>query len=313
MISKDLSILVVDDMKFNCAFISKVLHEAGYADIRIANTAAEALQQLQQRDADVVLADWIMPEMDGLEMTDCIRQIDEEKNHYTAVILLTAKDTMNDLTMAFDRGVDDYLVKPPNQQELAARIYAAGRIASMHNNLLDSMASLRAEMSKNVTRDALTRLGNKRELETRVDELIRQCRSRGGVAVCLAVQINEYPKLLQQAGQGAAHEVVRSVATRLGRSIRPTDILTRIDDDTFMIAMHYPDAEHVRPKIFRRILLAINMRPIKSSMGFLNISVAIGGSFTEEGDERDGVESLVDAAIAKIPASRDMGCRDVAL
>jgi CheY-like chemotaxis protein len=55
-------------------------------------SAQEALQQLEQRPAEVLLADWVMPEMDGLELTDRVRQIDEEQNHYTCIVLLTARD-----------------------------------------------------------------------------------------------------------------------------------------------------------------------------------------------------------------------------
>ena len=91
MIRNDLSILVADDMPLSCEAIRGALTKNGYHNIRIANTANEALTLLAAHPADIVLADWIMPGMDGLELTDRIRQQDEENNQYTSVILFTAK------------------------------------------------------------------------------------------------------------------------------------------------------------------------------------------------------------------------------
>ena len=74
-----LSILVVDDAKFSSVMIGRTLNQAGYKDIRFANSAAEALKLLEERSAGILLADWLMPEMDGLELTARVRQQDEQK------------------------------------------------------------------------------------------------------------------------------------------------------------------------------------------------------------------------------------------
>ncbi|WP_164171850.1 response regulator, partial [Stenotrophomonas maltophilia] len=73
-----------------------------YQDIRFASSASEALQQLEQRPVSVLLADWLMPEMDGLELTARVRQLDESINHYTYIVLLTGKEGENVLGEAFD-------------------------------------------------------------------------------------------------------------------------------------------------------------------------------------------------------------------
>src|SRR5690606_16282675 len=99
-----LSILVVDDAKFSSAIIGRALTNAGYQDGRFASSAAEALRQLEIRPAGVLLADWLMPEMDGLELTAQVRLLDESADHYTYIILLTGKEGDNVLAEAFDRG-----------------------------------------------------------------------------------------------------------------------------------------------------------------------------------------------------------------
>ena len=107
----DLPILVVDDAKFSSMVVGRTLRNAGYRDIRIANNAPAALKLMEQRPVSVLIADWLMPEMDGLQLTDQVRQQDEQNNHYTYVILLTARESVEALSEAFDRGVDDFIYK----------------------------------------------------------------------------------------------------------------------------------------------------------------------------------------------------------
>ena len=93
MRKEDLSIIIVDDLQFSREVIKSGLGKSGFADIRTAASADEALYLLNQRRAHVVLADFWMPGMNGLEMTDLIRRWDENNDRYTGIILLTAEDT----------------------------------------------------------------------------------------------------------------------------------------------------------------------------------------------------------------------------
>ena len=105
----DLPILVVDDAKFSSMVVGRTLRNAGYRDVRIANDALAALALMKQRPVSVLIADWLMPEMDGLALTDQVRQQDERNKHYTYVMLLTARGSVAALAEAFDRGVDAFI------------------------------------------------------------------------------------------------------------------------------------------------------------------------------------------------------------
>ena len=89
-----------------------------------------SLQLLEQRPASVLLADWLMPEIDGLELTARVRQLDETADHYTYIILLTGKEGENVLGEAFDRGVDDFISKAAMNEQLVPRVYAADRLCN---------------------------------------------------------------------------------------------------------------------------------------------------------------------------------------
>jgi len=66
----ELPILVVDDARFSSAVVSRTLKQAGYRDVRVVNAAPQALKSLEERPVSVLIADWLMPDMDGLELTD---------------------------------------------------------------------------------------------------------------------------------------------------------------------------------------------------------------------------------------------------
>ena len=127
---------MVDDAKFSSTVVNRAFKNAGCRDIRVANDAPAALREMQSRAVSVLIADWLMPEMDGLELTDQVRQLDEQSGPYTYIVLLTAKESVNALTEAFDRGVDDFINKSDMSKQLLPRVFAADRLACRHNSLL---------------------------------------------------------------------------------------------------------------------------------------------------------------------------------
>lgn len=275
----DLSIIVVDDMQFSRAVLRSLLNKAGYADVRMAGSANEALEMLDERSADVILADWVMPETNGLELTDAIRQKDEARNHYTSVILFTAKEGEEPMMEAFVRGVDDYLTKPVNEKELAARVYAAGRVATLQNALLETSAALalaNEHLEEFSTTDPLTGLGNRRYLGHRLERLLQQVRGRGG-GLCLGIiDIDGFKQVNDRFGYEVGDEVLAGFARRLLRIIRPTDILARLGGEEFALVMHYPEVGSYRGTIFHRILRAITQRPIQTAEHAVAVTASIG-------------------------------------
>ena len=308
---EDLSILVVDDMKFNCEFIRRALHSEGYTDVRVAESASLALEQLQERHVDVLLADWVMPEMDGLALTDRVRQIDEEHNRYTAVLLLTARDDIDSVIEAFDRGVDDYITKPPNKQELAARVYAAGRISMLHNNLLDAVAGMQVQYEQHATIDPLTGLGNHKDALRRFDELLNLVNSRGGGVCCAVVRISRAEELRSKYGKSGYEDLLIKLGKRLARTVRPADLVVRLNDTDFAIGMYFADVEYIKVKNFKRVMQGVNLRPLKSSMGFVTVTVAMGMCCNRSGDRLMGAEQFVQCATEKLAISLKTNCTEV--
>ena len=312
---KDISIIIVDDLQFSRIVVKTALKKAGYDGVRMADSATEALKMLSDQPADVVLADWMMPEMDGLELTDQIRQRDEDNGTYTAIILFTANEDIELLVRAFEHGVDDYLRKPPNPHELAARVNAAARIASMQNDLLETSRQMQ-ETIKHLEEvamiDPLTNAGNRRFLmSTLISHLLEASSRKGGV--CLALfDIDQLTDIHDNNNKLIAEEVLIGMHKRLRRIVRPTDAIARLDNDTFAVVMHHTDIDSYRESAMERIQDGIRQRPFKTSDGYIEISTSIGVYYYRGDTELISANEMLKQATARLDDARSIGPNSIA-
>ena len=273
-----LSILVVDDAKFSSAMIGRALSQAGYQDVRFASSATEALQLLEQRPASVLLADWLMPEIDGLELTARVRQLDETADHYTYIILLTGKEGENVLGEAFDRGVDDFISKAAMNEQLVPRVYAADRLCNTLQRLLHENRMLTqniASLERRNLIDPLTGLGNPRYLRQKLTDSLRQVESRGGAVCYLLIGLQEASQLRSRYGDRFLNELLHGVARRLQQLVRPLDVLTRLDDNHFGLITLLEDLHECSPSSFKRLHEGLNLKAFKTSEGFITLKAGI--------------------------------------
>jgi class 3 adenylate cyclase/CheY-like chemotaxis protein len=125
-------ILIVDDEPFNLDLLEQELADQEYV-IERARDGAEALEKIPSFWPDVILLDYMMPGMNGLEVLEHLRK--DERHKSIPVILLTAKATQEDKVRGLDAGADDYVTKPFDSFELLARVRAMIRIKQMHDAL----------------------------------------------------------------------------------------------------------------------------------------------------------------------------------
>lgn len=133
MIKEKLSILLVDDEAELTDPLSQILSCEGY-HIDVADQGMKGLQLALQNDYDLLILDWMLPYISGLEICQKIRS----QNKTTPVLFLTAKDTVDDRVMGLDAGADDYLIKPFELKELLARVRALLRRSSQVESNINS-------------------------------------------------------------------------------------------------------------------------------------------------------------------------------
>jgi phosphoserine phosphatase RsbU/P len=142
-------VLVVDDSRLQRRILTASLVQWGY-DVREAGSGEEALEICQDRIPDLIISDWMMPGMSGLEFCAVFRNLQHDS--YAYFILLTSKSEKAEVAKGLDSGADDFLTKPVNTDELRARIMAGERIIDMQRALSDSNRMI------NATLDELQRL-----------------------------------------------------------------------------------------------------------------------------------------------------------
>jgi sigma-B regulation protein RsbU (phosphoserine phosphatase) len=125
-------VLIVEDEKDTQFILDKLLVKNGY-ETKTTSNGVEALNVLKEFDPVVILADWTMPVMDGLELCNSIKKDESFKLIY--FIILTARASLKDRVTGLDIGADDFLVKPVENQELLARIRTGIRINVLQNEL----------------------------------------------------------------------------------------------------------------------------------------------------------------------------------
>ena len=161
-------ILIVDDEPFNLDLLEQELADYDYA-IERAGDGVEALEKTQSFEPDVILLDYMMPRMNGLEVVKHLRATPEHKG--IPVILLTAKATQEDKVAGLDAGADDYVTKPFDSFELLARVRAMMRLKEMHDTLTEWNRTLGETVKKQVSElERMARL--KRYLSPQIAETI---------------------------------------------------------------------------------------------------------------------------------------------
>lgn len=304
-----LPVLVVDDARFSLAIITRSLTEAGFRDVRYANSGSAALSMLEERPADIVISDWIMPAMDGLELTRRIRDVDEILDHYTYIMLLSGEEELGVVSQAFAQGVDDFVSKAALRTHLLPRVWAACRTAGYNNSLLASNRELREQIASLERRnmiDPLTGLGNDRFTDRALSDIIRQVASRGGAACALLIALQDYAELAAGMDPADVNRVVRAAAARLEHLVRPMDVVTRTRPDTFAVLMHHTDIAHCAGAGFRRIQQELNSVKVETMAGVRAVRVVLAAGAAHMADGIPTSDELLDFTYARLrEASRD--------
>lgn len=305
----DIPIIVVDDAKFSSAIIAKALRAGGFNNVRFTNNPLQALRSLEKRPAEVVIADWLMPTMDGIELARRIKKMDELEHRFTYVMLLTARDDPDALNDAFAAGTDDFLNKANLRTQLLARVTTAHRIARRQNDLLTNNQLLRRRLRETQNTDLLdpaTGLGNVRYTLDKLASVIKHAETRGGGACVILVGVQNLPIITEQFEAAVVDELLAAIATRIRQLVRPLDTVTRPEPNMFAIVLTHP-APFGSGEAFRRIFDSLYMRSFKTSKGFIPIVVGMSICTVDASTGFPAAKMLLQSAFKGMSASFDSG------
>jgi signal transduction histidine kinase len=152
----EMKVLVVDDSEVMQKLLEGLLTRLGF-DVVLAMNGAHAWERFQQDPVPLVLTDWMMPEMSGLELIQRIRGMD--LSGYVYIVLMTGRNEKEDLVEAMEAGADDYIAKPIHPGELRVRVREGERIIRLERRLADQNRQLREAQAALVQSEKLASLG----------------------------------------------------------------------------------------------------------------------------------------------------------
>ncbi|MBW1680192.1 MAG: diguanylate cyclase [Deltaproteobacteria bacterium] len=262
-------ILIAEDNQVSRRMLQIALTKAGY-EVTVAQDGREALDMFNDRFFPIVLTDWMMPEMDGLALCRAIREAPAEG--YVFIILLTAKDSKEDIVAGLEAGADDYLTKPVNHAELIARIKTGVRILELERSLKKANEEIRI---LSVT-DPLTGCYNRGYLMDRLPQEVKKARRYGRPLTLIMGDIDHFKRVNDTYGHQAGDRVLKEFATRIRNSFRAeVDWLARYGGEEFIVVA--PDT-HFRGGciLAERLRQVIEENPIPLPAEEVRITASFG-------------------------------------
>ena len=286
-----MKILIAEDDLTLRGLLKALLIKRGHDVVATVN-GVEAWEAMQQPDAPALaILDWMMPEMDGLEVVRLVRALETDQPPY--MIMLTSKGEKADIIAGLEAGADDYLAKPYDPEELSARINVGRRMIDMQAKLLEARNALAHE----ATHDPLTGILNRRAiLDALSRELSREQRQSNGVAIGI-FDIDHFKKINDTYGHPVGDEVLCGFVHQLMSNLRPYDYLGRFGGEEFvMITPGIREGIELK-MLYERLLDVIVNNQIPTKAGNTSITVSIGVAIWNGNEKVDELLTAADAAM----------------
>jgi len=238
-----LRVLIVEDDPIVSELLVAWLRDECRYTVMTARNGQEALAVAMDYLPHVVIADWLMPVMDGLELCKALRSSEWGENIY--VLMLTSVSDENELYRAFDAGVDDYLVKPVNTRALSARLKAAWRYVRLrdawerdHSRLTTAAAELaltNRRLQEAAMSDPLTGLANRRAGLTVLSQVWSASVRYGHPLSVIMIDIDHFKSINDAHGHAAGDMVLQQLSQCLRATARKEDSVCRWGGEEFLM------------------------------------------------------------------------------
>lgn len=272
-----MKVLIADDEAVSRRTLEAALQSWGY-DVVVARDGNEAWEHLLSGgDIAMAILDWMMPGLTGLDV--CRRVREEGREPYLYVLLVTARNGIEDIVEGMGAGADDYIAKPFNRLELDVRLRAGRRIVELQAELLTAREQLREQ----ATRDGLTGIWNRSSvLEILEREIARAARSGTAVGVVM-VDFDHFKGVNDTHGHLVGDAVLVEATKRMLASIRPYDALGRYGGEEFLLVLPGCDAFKTGNQA-ERMRQAIGCEPMNLTCGPVVLTASLGATSAETPD-----------------------------
>ncbi|HTZ99412.1 MAG TPA: diguanylate cyclase [Candidatus Aquilonibacter sp.] len=237
--SGTVKVLIADDSAVYRKLVERTLDPES-CSVLVARDGSEAIEIIEREHPSLIITDWIMPDITGLEL--CRRIRENKDSEYAYVILLTSNAEKENVVKGLTAGADDYLTKPFDQDELLARVRVGLRLIDLHrqietkNHMLEELALT----------DSLTGLPNRRAIETWAGRQLSGAARHGFPFWTVLVDLDHFKHVNDTYGHEAGDTVLKRFGEIIKNNTRYSDISGRIGGEEFVQVITHSVEDGVR-------------------------------------------------------------------
>lgn len=287
-----MQIVIVEDNLAQRRLLRAILTNAGY-DVLEADDGLVAWHMIQQHAANLVITDWMMPGLDGLDLIHRIRSA--QLPQYVYVLLLTARDSRTDVVTGLQAGADDYLTKPVNPDELLARVAVGERVLALETHLRTARDELRLQ----ATHDHLTGLLNRRAFYEDAAVAFEQAQRLSLPLSVLLLDVDHFKLVNDQYGHSVGDQALQLLARTLEKAKRATDQVARWGGEEFAMLLPNTSLEDARIVAERiRLYISQSRLPLTDDTALsLRVSIGLTSTSTQSNTSLDDLLRQADGAL----------------
>lgn len=292
-------VLIAEDDRTSRTILTAILKKWGYDAIAVEDGTAAWEIMASSEAAKLVLLDWNMPGMDGLEI--CRRLREREKANPAYIILLTANTEIGDIVQGLEAGASDYICKPYNNEELLARIRVGERMLKLQADLNEAKGIL----AHQAMHDPLTNVYNRRAITDVLEHEISRV-GRTGKRVSVGLCDLDYFKQINDChGHETGDRALVAFTRAVEETLRGSDYLGRWGGEEFLVIAAETGEEEAN-SLFQRIRAATEAVRVPGGDGKedVNFTVSIGCT---RGTGAETAEALIRAADEALYKAKERG------
>jgi len=284
-------VLIIEDRPESVSWFKSALQPQN--DVVAADSFEEALVRVRGGDPDLIVVSLGLRGFDGLRLCSQLRSLPEGRN--VPILVLVSEGDRRKLTQALEMGVNDYLTRPVDKNELVARVRTQLR-KKRYSDRLRYNVQLSLEMA--IT-DQLTGLHNRRYMGRHLNTLISNAEKSGRPIAFLILDIDHFKSVNDTYGHDIGDEVLREFASRISANVRGIDLACRYGGEEFVVVMPETDME-LASTVAERLRRSVETSAFAISRAphNLNITISIGiASSQGTGDSADSLLHRADQAL----------------
>jgi two-component system, cell cycle response regulator len=298
------SVLVADDSPVYRKLVEHALAEDS-CSVSFASSGHQAIEILEREHPDLVVTDWMMPDLTGIELCQRIRT--NAESAYTYVIILTSNAEKENVVKGLSAGADDYLTKPFDRNELLARVHVGRRLIDLHRQI-EAKNKLLEELALT---DPLTGLPNRRAIEDWSARQLSGAARHGFPMWVVLMDLDHFKNVNDTYGHDAGDTVLKKFGEVLRANTRLSDISGRIGGEEFLLVLTHADESSV-VVVLDRIRKQLAAERFEWNGSVINVTSSFGvAGFS--GKKAPEFKQLLKQADAALYRAKDLGRNRVEL